>query len=121
MKQKIAKANEKRKRLEAASQNLEHQKKFVLDLLHDKLQSCSIQEQQQTREALEKMIAGDEKSKVGFQIDARSVWKSVCLIRADRHLSRVNFKGLFKNEFDRLYGPISDDSATDKLLPDELD
>ena len=78
MKQKIAKANEKRKRLEAASQNLEHQKKFVLDLLHDKLQSCCIQEQQQTREALEKMIAEDEKSNVGFQIDAITVCLTKC-------------------------------------------
>ena len=75
LKQTITKANEKRKRLEADYQNLEHQKKFVLDLLHDKLKSCSIQEQQQTREALEKMIAEDEKSKVSFQIDARSVKK----------------------------------------------
>ena len=73
MKQTGAKAKEERKRLEAASENLENQKKFVLDLIHDKLKSCSIQEQQQTREAVEKMIADDEKSKVGFQIDARSV------------------------------------------------
>ena len=66
LKQTIANANEKRKRLEAEYQNLEHQKKFLLGILDDKLKSCSIQEQLQTREALGKMMAEDEKSKAGF-------------------------------------------------------
>ena len=64
-KQRRSTANEELKRLEAVSRNIEHQKKFLLGILDDKLQSCSIQEQKQTREALEKMMADDEKSKAG--------------------------------------------------------
>ena len=56
--------------MEAAAQNLERQKKFVLNLIYNKMQSCSTEEQQQTKELLDKMLAEDEKSKVSFQIDS---------------------------------------------------
>ena len=65
---KIDKANAERKKLEAAAQNLENQKTFVLDLLNRKLKSCSVEEQQKTKEILAKMLAEDEESKVGFKL-----------------------------------------------------
>ena len=66
--QKIDKAKKERKKLEAAAQNLENQKTFVLDLLNRKLKSCSVEEQQKTKEILAKMLAEDEESKVGFKL-----------------------------------------------------
>ena len=57
-----------REKLEAAAQNLENQKTFVLDLLNRKLKSCSVEEQQKTKEILAKMLAEDEQSKVGSKL-----------------------------------------------------
>ena len=68
--------------MEAAAQNLENQKTFLLDLLNSKLKSCSIEEQQKTKGILAKMLAEDEESKVGFKLT---------LIRCDNQPIRVNF------------------------------
>ena len=85
--QKIKKADSKN--MEAAAQNLENQKTFLLDLLNSKLKSCSIEEQQKTKGILAKMLAEDEESKVGFKLT---------LIRCDNQPIKVNFKP-FKEKF----------------------
>ena len=85
--QKIEKT--KAESMQAAAQNLENQKNFLLDLLNSKLESCSIEEQQKTKEILAKMLAEDEESKVGFKLT---------LIRCDNQPIKVNFKP-FKEKF----------------------
>ena len=73
MKQKFEKANADRKQMEAASQKLENQKTFLLDLINKKLESASIEEHEALektglKEIFAKMMAEDDKSKVGFKL-----------------------------------------------------
>ena len=73
MKQIIDKGNADRKQKEAALQTLENQKNFLVDLINKKLESASIEEHEALektglKEIFAKMIAEDDKSKVGFKL-----------------------------------------------------
>ena len=90
MKQIIDKGNADRKQKEAALQTLENQKNFLVDLINKKLESASIEDHEALektglKEILGKLIAEDDKSKVGFKLT---------LIRRDGHPIRVKFKPL---------------------------
>ena len=91
----IEKQEQHRTKMEAAAQNSENQKTFLVDLINSKWESCSIEEQQKiqtelnVKGTLAKMLAEDEESKVGFKLT---------LIRCDNQPIRVNFKP-FKEEF----------------------
>ena len=73
MKQIIDKGNADRKQKEAALQTLENQKNFLVDLINKKLESASIEDHEALektglKEILGKLIAEDDKSKVGFKL-----------------------------------------------------
>ena len=90
MKLIIDKGNADRQQKEAALQTSENQKNFLVDLINKKLESASIEDHEALektglKEILGKLIAEDDKSKVGFKLT---------LIRRDGHPIRVKFKPL---------------------------